>query len=218
MAVAPKSIRVLVLPQDNPDPGDKPDFRYETLETVRTDIRPSNPAPDDWATLKAVADRQAAKVHMVYYFNESTPQPNVSRLPDFGKTHWHPEAWEKRGVLGTAGYHIFFTLSNSKDLARNRNVGYAVKGDAFIVKLSDTEDDTGRRFYVDLEPGEIKRERLLELVLTVVKYPKSLSLKRLLGSSDVEDNYWEDEQNGADAPHCFYCHAKDAGAVESLDN
>ena len=166
MAIAPTSVKVMVLPQD------KREFRYETLQTVRTDIRPSKTTPDSLIKMVEIAEQFAKQVNLLYYLNESTPQPNVSLLPDFGKAYWGPEAWEQRGAHGTAKHHIFFTLSNSEELAPNPNMANIVKGDAFIVKLSDTKDEKERKFYVDLEPGDVKPEEILELIFKVAEYPK----------------------------------------------
>lgn len=73
-------------------------------------------------------------------------------------------------MLGTAKHHIFFTYS-TRGLTLNKHVGHKASGDVFILKLSDTEDEHGRRFYVNLEPEDLLPEDLLDLVLRVVQDP-----------------------------------------------
>ena len=60
------------------------------------------------------AQRQAAPFHMIYHTDETASQPNISLLPDTREGYWDDkEAWNKRAVLGTAKYHIFFTRSKN---------------------------------------------------------------------------------------------------------
>ena len=113
------------------------------------------------------------ETHTIYNPGERPLQPNVSLLPDAREKHWHTEAWKQRAVLGTAKYHIFYTHSKS-GFSPNPHVGCDLSGDVFVLKLSDTQDENGRRFYVDLERETMEREEFRELCSTVAQAPRSL--------------------------------------------
>ena len=152
MAVPPTSIKVLILPAD-----ETKEIGYETLETVETAIKPPRSKPRVLAPGFWVAQSIWTPFHLIMHGSEIGPQPNISLLPDTRGQYWNDEAWEKRGALGTAKYHIFFTRSRS-GLRENAHVENTVSGDVFVLKVSDTEDVNGRRYYVDLEPDIPEKE------------------------------------------------------------
>ncbi|CAD6592479.1 MAG: hypothetical protein ASARMPREDX12_006151 [Alectoria sarmentosa] len=172
MAAAPTSIKLLVLPEDG-SPA-----RPEELQTVKEDIRTSNRPTDlSDSTSKSLDSELAvmAGVHTFYNWDNGTLQPNVSLLPDAREKHWHTEAWKQRAVLGTAKHHLFYTRSKS-GFVPNPHVGGKVSDDVFVLKLSDTRDEDGRRFYVDLERETMEQEEEVgELCSTIAQAPRALS-------------------------------------------
>ena len=44
-----------------------------------------------------------------------------------------------------------------------------MSGDVFVLKLSDTEDESGRRFYMDLERETMEQEEVGELCSTMAQ-------------------------------------------------
>ncbi len=147
MAIAPTSIKVLVIPAD----GTR--LRYETLGTVKEDIKPATHASD---SNEIRLDESSEDSHVVAHSDGTPQQPNISLLPDTRKEHWFPPSWEKRSVVGTSKYHVFFTVHVEDDLPTNKTLDDSVSGDAFVLKLSDTWDEDGLAFCVDMEPDEIK--------------------------------------------------------------
>ena len=160
MAIAPTSIKALVLPA-----GDS-DTRYDIIKTVRTEIKPPLSRPLIFAPIFKVLQMVFSICHMIRTYDDNVPQPNVSLLPDV-RDRWDDEAWEERAVLGTRRYHIFFTRSRSEFLEHNRHTRYSTWGDVFILKLSDAKDENGRRFYVDLEPCHLSEKKVQKLARTV---------------------------------------------------
>ena len=49
-----------------------------------------------------------------------------------------------------------------------------MSGDVFVLKLSDTQDGNGRRFYVDLERETMEQEEVGELCSTIAWAPRAL--------------------------------------------
>ena len=160
MATAPTSIKVLIIPADGTD------FRYETLGTVKEEIKPMTHASDssEFERLCLIRLNERSEDSYEVVHSDGTPrQPKISLLPDTRKKHWSPTAWEKRSVVGTSEYHVFFTAHLGADLPTNKNLDDSVSGDAFVLKLSDIWDENGLAFYVDMEPDEIKSLKELPL-------------------------------------------------------
>ena len=106
---------------------------------------------------------------MMYHHNESLCEPNIRILPDALQSgHWDQRAWEKRCVVGTAQYHLFYTLC--ADFygfgclqGKNSTFGDVVMGDVFMLKVSDGTDEDGLHSYVDVERDDCAQEVLLDL-------------------------------------------------------
>lgn len=100
-------------------------------------------------------ETEAAYAHMVAHFNETPShyEPAISLLPDIRATgKWDDEEWNQRAVLPPGidnTYHAFYTRSKGRS-SPNRLV-QGVWGDVFFLKISDTEDQDGRRFYQDVD-------------------------------------------------------------------
>ncbi len=199
MAIAPTSIKVLVLPAGDSSP------RYEIIKTVRTEIKP--PASRHrilLAPLFSVGLKKLAAGHMIMTDGDTIPQPNVSLLPDV-RERWSDEAWEDRAVLGSREYHILFTQSDDALLELNGPTENSTRGNVLILKLSDTTDEDGRGFYVDLEPdmGEEERQKLAR---TVRKN------KDCWGG-----RWWHRIDHVVDVSYCPYDRIQHVGGTESLD-
>ena len=167
MTAPPTSLKVLVLPQER-----RSKFRHETVQTVATEIKPfvQEPHFDLYSSIMTEDAKEAAESHLVTCPGVTGPQPKVARLPNTIQ-HWKIEGWEKRVAHGTTKHHVFFTRSR-RGLIVKRHLGYQVSGDVFILKLSDTKDENGLRFYVDMEDN-LEHEELLELVMRVTLDPKT---------------------------------------------
>lgn len=100
--------------------------------------------------------------------------PNISLQPD-NKKYWPTGAWKERAVVDGAKYHVLFTTSQDSEIRENRHAGSKVRGDIFVLKLSDTVDENKRRFYVDMVPGEWESEKVVweDLVKKMVKVRKA---------------------------------------------
>ena len=57
-------------------------------------------------------------------------------------------------------YHVLFTTSRNSELRENRHADGKVRGDIFVLKLSDTVDEKKRRFYVDMVPSEWESDKV----------------------------------------------------------
>ena len=177
MAVPPTSIKVLVLPTDKTK-----EIGYKTLETVETATKPPRSKPRVLALVIKVAQSLVAPLHLIRHGSETGPQPNISLLPDTRGQYWNDEAWERRCAFGTAKHHIFFTRSKS-GLRENAHVENLASGDVFVLKVSDTEDVNGRRYYVDLEP-DITEEQLgyLKRLMWRSRLRREFELKSVTGA------------------------------------
>lgn len=78
-------------------------------------------------------------------------------------------------MVGGTKYHVLFTTSQDSNLRENRHAGGKVRGDIFVLKLSDTVDENKRRFYVDMVPGEWDPEKVVweDLVEDMVKVQRA---------------------------------------------
>ncbi len=212
MAGAPTSVKVVVFPADGTN------THFETIETVKVDIKPSTrpSLPLLRTTMEIIHDTRnivtnlpnrflptteqleaivgseankaratelkdrietnsareiremdnfetlAAHTHTVAHFDETAwyLQPAISLLPDIRATRkWDDEQWNQRAVLqiGTENtYHVFIT--RSKDRSSPNPVLPVVSGDVFLLKISDTEDQDGRRFYQDVKDECLLRD------------------------------------------------------------
>ena len=154
MVIVPTSITALVYPAQSPstiDPRCPPaseEYRFLNMVNVDVDIPSSSSSSSD----------------RFYY-------PQVSLQPDINsEKYWAPkaEAWKDRAVIVVVGggakkFHILLTMSQSGHLQENRHVsggGGKVRGAIFVLRLSDTMDEGGRRYYVDIEPGEWEGEKV----------------------------------------------------------
>ena len=165
MAIVPTSITVARFPQQpahKPFPRYPPEPKnYEGLDTVSVKLAPSS------TTVTAALDthlyealRSIDPNTMLYRADKLQFQPKISLQPDVAK-YWSHKAWTDRAVVGDDKYHVFFTTTSSSDggkLTENRHVGGKVRGDVFVLRLSDGKDANGRRYYVDLEPRELDWE------------------------------------------------------------
>ena len=50
---------------------------------------------------------------------------------------------------------MLFTTSSDDNLTENRHVKGKVRGDIFVLRLSETVDKDGRRYYVDVKPRDL---------------------------------------------------------------
>ena len=167
MATAPARIQVLRFLENEEMPCS------ETLNTHQENIRPSIPPQDpesrnEWD--ETMAERQAteARGQVVSHWNEYGFQPDISLLPSIES--WHGDAWQNRAVLpmsipGGDTYHMLFTKLNSEE-HMNRHANRRVRGDLYILKVSERKDQGGRRFYEDLRPN-MRSEELEPLIETV---------------------------------------------------
>lgn len=65
---------------------------------------------------------------------------------------------EEHTELRYRDYHVLFITSLDGNLTENRHVKGKVRGDIFVLRLSKTVDEDGRRYYVDLEPRHLDWE------------------------------------------------------------
>ena len=101
---------------------------------------------------------------MMYHYNESASQPNITFLPDtYNSGHWGQGAWEKRCVVGAGKMHLLYTLSRN-GMSRNPKVENLVCGDVFILKISDSTDEDGLNFYVDVGKDDVVQNVVDELL------------------------------------------------------
>lgn len=127
----------------------------------------------------------ASKAHENFDTIKVTPgpsnqfYPNISFQPLFPDTderyYWPTGAWKDRAVVGGTKYHVLFTTSQDSKLRENRHAGGKVRGDIFVLKLSDMVDENKRRFYVDMVPGEWDPEKVVweDLVEDMVKVQRA---------------------------------------------
>ena len=59
--------------------------------------------------------------------------------------------------------HLFYTLSTN-GMSRNPKVENLVCGDVFILKVSDSTDENGLKFYVDVEKDDVVQNVMAELL------------------------------------------------------
>ena len=101
---------------------------------------------------------------MMYHYNESASQPNITFLPDTKNSgNWDQGAWEKRCVVGAGKMHLFYTLSTN-GMSRNPKVENLVCGDIFVLKVSDSLDEDKLNFYVDFEKDDVVQDVVGELL------------------------------------------------------
>lgn len=155
------SIKVYSIPTN----GDEP--YLERLQTIKTPIpEPTYPKglkPANQAKLDELKNA-AASDHLVYDLPEGVQagsregiykgryQPDICLLPDT-RTRWKDgewEGWEKRAVIGMEGHHIFYVRGKREALGLNEHADKTVSGEMFLLRVSDTEDQDGRHFYVDV--------------------------------------------------------------------
>ena len=169
MPKAPASIDVLVYPTDGRDEY------IDNLETIKVDNLERSPpatltAPYDLLqSLKEelLKDLESAKLWeagdaMVYCNDKLQLQPKITLQPDTG-TYWSRSstAWKERAVLGNIQYHAFFTTSSDPALKINSVISDYLRGEVFLLKLSNTVDENGLRFYVDFPQKVSQRESVL---------------------------------------------------------
>ena len=158
MPIVPTSIYVLRLPQQ---PAHKSgsnwhavEKNYEPLGTTNVDIvTPSTTtAASDifvYETLGCI-DQDT----MLYNAAKRQFQPKVSLQPNTIDKHWSrsQDAWTNRAVVGDGKWHVLFTTSSDGALTENRHVKGKVRGDMFVLRLSEAKDGNGLSYYEDLEP------------------------------------------------------------------
>ena len=166
MAAAPTSIQVLVIPADGSE------YRYEPLEAAQM----------EWCSEAEEDLHHDSKntTHLVLHYHKHASQPNVSLLPDARKYTWDDEAWKKCSVVATPKLHMFFTYL-TRENTPNPHFRSAVSGDVFVLKLSDTKDEHGQKFYVILEPEDWTEKEV----------------QRLIHRISLNPNYYIDEADGA---------------------
>ena len=164
MAIVPTSITVARFPQQpahKPFPRFPPEPKnYEGLDTVSVELAASSTTAAASDTYLHEAPRSIDQNTMLYRADKRQFQPKISLQPDVAK-YWSHKAWTDRAVVGDDKYHAFFTTTSSSDggkLTENRHVRGKVRGDVFVLRLSDEKDADGRRYYVDLEPRELDWE------------------------------------------------------------
>ena len=64
--------------------------------------------------------------------------------------------------------HLFYTLATN-GMSRNQKVENLVFGDVFILKVSDSTDEDGLNFYVDVENGDVVQSVMAELLQQLVE-------------------------------------------------
>lgn len=165
---APTSFKVCVIPTDGGDPFPK------ELQTIHADVLKDNrenlkPHYENIERLNAI-DTMDGWDHLVFYVAESFPKdseegvckgryddrriengfskPDVRLLPDT-RSMWPDAGWEKRAALAIRGYHLFYTRAKGGLLAPNQHSSGQVSGEMFLLRVSDSEDNYGKRFYVD---------------------------------------------------------------------
>ena len=169
MPKAPASIGVLVYPTDG---------RLEYIDNLGT-IKVDNLEWSSSATLNApydllqsleeelLEDLDSANVWkagdaMVYCDDKHQLEPKVTLQPDTG-TYWSRSstAWKDRSVLGNIKYHAFFTTSSDPALNVNSCVSPDLRGEVFLLKLSNMVDENGLRFYVDFPQATSQSEYVI---------------------------------------------------------
>ena len=161
MAVVPTSITVARFPQQpahKPYPRYPPEAKdYEFLETLKVELPTSSAAAAAPPSDISLFGNQTT---MLYDPDRCLFQPKISLQPDVVERHWSDNAWANRAVVGDDKYHVLFTTSLDSTLTANRHVSGKVRGDVFVLKLSDSnvKDGKGRRYYVDLDPKDLDWE------------------------------------------------------------
>lgn len=158
MPTAPTSIKVLVYPAD----GTR--YRLESLGTVKIDLTDSTLFYDGYVDSR---QERLAKTHMFLNAQTHLVQPLISLQPDACKKHWPCEAWKKRAVISTTGYHVFFTLHSGDGLVPNPLFQEYVYGDVFVLKLSDDKNERDEKFYVDLDLERWDSKRVVRKDLAI---------------------------------------------------
>ena len=136
-------------------------IHHEDLGTVEVDLMSRFEAGDrimsDFKVSQSVDQRPDT---MFYRVEKGQSQPLVILQPDTEK-FWPRSAWEDRAVVGNDKFHVLFTTSSDSNLMENRHVHGKVRGDIFVLKLSDTVGEDGFRYYADMELGEWEKENKL---------------------------------------------------------
>lgn len=160
MPAAPTSIKVYSIPVDRSDP------KLEDLKMIEAPIlevtNPDEIKPPNQERLDGLK-KAATATHLVYDLPEGAQecihqgiyegryQPNIRLLPDI-RTRWEAagwEGWEKRAAIETRGYHVLYSRGKGGPLGLNKHANNQVSGEVFLLKVSNTRDESGRRFYVD---------------------------------------------------------------------
>ena len=149
MPKAPASIDVLVCPTDGRT------GYIDNLKTIKVDnLEQSSPATltapyDLLQSLKEelLEDLESAKLWetgdaMVYRDDSPQLQPKITLQPDTG-TCWSRSstARKDRAVLGNIQHHAFFTTFSDPALKINSFVSPDLRGEVFLLKLSNTVDE-----------------------------------------------------------------------------
>lgn len=161
MSIAPDSIKVLVYPADGTQ------SRLESLETVKEDLTNPTLFYDGYVDSR---QERLAETHTFLNAQTYLVQTLISRQPDVCKKKlWPREAWSKRAVVSTPGYHVFFILHPGNGLLRNPLFQEHVYGDVFVLELSDNTGERDDMSYVDLdcEKWESKRVVWKDLAMEV---------------------------------------------------
>lgn len=172
MASAPTSIKAYTIPIDvEIDPF------MEQLQLIKTPMLDlSYPGrgelnPENQARLDQLKT-EAAETHLVYDLPEGAAngvhqsvylgryQSDISLLPDTRK-RWKAEGWngwEKRAAIAMGGYHLFYSRVEGGPLGPNEHTYGRVSGEMFLLRVSTTADEQGRRYYVDAEElGDLRK-------------------------------------------------------------
>ena len=165
MPIVPTSILVLRLPQQPAqkcDPSWRPEPKdYEGLGTTVVEIV----TPSATAAAAAASDIFVYETlgcidqdTMLYNADNRQFQTIIILLPDTTDTtirYWSNEEWTNRAVVGDGRWHVFFTTLLDGDLTENRHVSGKVRGDIFVLRLSDAKDRNGLRYYEDFEERDL---------------------------------------------------------------
>ena len=169
MATAPTSIKAWVIPTNGVDPY------INNIPTTETPILgltyPDGLKPENQKMLEEFK-KAAADTHLIYDLpevdqkgdqegyqegvhhgvNKGRYQPNVRLLPDT-REYWGPEGWSERAAIEIDGHHLFYSRGIEEP-------------QVFYLKVSDSADPEGKRFYVDVDSVVVK-EKAEDLIDTI---------------------------------------------------
>lgn len=171
MATAPTFFNAYVIPTD----GTRPHLEdLSTIEEPNLELIYPDALKSDNRTKLEELEKKAAATHLLYDLPEGTQrgiregvwkgryQPDIRLLPDTRK-YWGNEKWSKRAAIDLHGHHVFYSRQREGPL--NKYANCQVSGEMFLLKLSDTTDGKGKRFYVDFNsnPDADEEEDLEEI-------------------------------------------------------